>query len=209
MATPFLNVIKIMRGLGVYPCRILDALLIKLVEVVVARPQNEVVERMQRLERIEGFVLNDGVVQFRVLMVVPFADTQPVLTVTEGVHPLVQNTPVEQVVDGQVHVAEVRAAPEAQAIVTVKATEQVAESGTVLGEFQLADEVLLIPPCFGGEYQFDDEMFRCEAHFNDRMAVGVYFFADADGFFTHQAFDHFGLFLRTEVGQCDRVTLIE
>lgn len=132
-----LNVIKVMRGLGVYPCRILDALLIKLVEVVVARPQNEVVERMQRLERIESFVLNDGVVQFRVLMVVPFADTQPVLTVAEGVHPLVQNAPVEQVVDGQVHVAEVGAAPEAQAIVTVEATEQVAEGGTVLGSSSL------------------------------------------------------------------------
>src|SRR6185369_8141180 len=107
--------------LGMNAGAVLGTLLIKIVEVIVARPQNKIIKWVERLHSIKHFVLNNRIIQLLIFMAVPFADTQPVLTVTEGVHPLVQNTSIEQVVDGQVHVTEVCATPEAQTIITVKA----------------------------------------------------------------------------------------
>lgn len=164
---------------------------------------------MESMNDIEGFLKDAGVIQFGVFVAVPLANTQPILTIAEGVHPFIEDATMQEVLDGEVHIAEVSAAPEAEAIVTTEATEQVAESSTMLREFELADEVLLIQPCAGRKDEFDDEMFGREAKFDDRMAVGVDFLTDADIFFAHHTFDHNGLFMRTEVGENYRVALIQ
>ena len=109
--------------LGVCAGAVFGALLVKIVEVIVARPQNEAVQRVKCLDGAKHFVLDNRIIQLLVFVAVPFANTQPILTVAERVHPFVHDTPVQQMIDGQVHVAEVCAAPEAQPVIAVKAAE--------------------------------------------------------------------------------------
>lgn len=102
------------KALGMYASAVFGALLIKLVKIIVARPQNEIIEWVECLDSIKHFVLNSLIIQFLIFMAVPFADTQPILTIAEGVHPFIHDTSVEQMVDGQMHVTEAGTAPEAQ-----------------------------------------------------------------------------------------------
>src|SRR4051794_24762729 len=101
--------------LSMCACAVFGTLLVKIMEIVVTCPQDEVVQRVECLDGTKDFVLNNLIIQLLVFVAVPFTDTQPILTVTEGVHPLVHDAAIQQVIDGQMHVTEVRAAPETQA----------------------------------------------------------------------------------------------
>ena len=87
--------------------------------------------------------------QNRVFRGIPLANTQPVLTVGKGIHPLVEDAPTQQFRTAQVHIAQFDTIPEAETIIGGEAAQNVAEGAAMVGQFQLADQILLVKPCIG------------------------------------------------------------
>ncbi len=103
--------------LGVKTALIAMALLIEAVEVVVACPEQEVIQAMEITQLPKDLMHNVFFAYSIIVRGVPLSNAQPILAISEGLHPLLRYFAVTQFASSKVHIAQMDAIPEAEAII--------------------------------------------------------------------------------------------